>query len=205
MTRVPASTEFDREAAVVDAQIAAGFRVAVIGSTSFWHDESAPTCSEIGERLAGIHGLVLLTGGVTGVGERTGRAYLKTCLALGRTPNVIHVLPRGSDAWDYGTTLFAGEDMKERREILGRLAKTFLVIEGGPGTEHEATVAAAHGALLVAVGRSGGHAGNLYRDGQRPPFVDERTWATLGDPQATPRMVATAVAGIVESCSRARS
>ena len=186
----------------MDAKIPAGVRVAVIGSTSFWHQESELTCAEIGERLAGLNGLVLLTGGVSGVGECTGRGYLKGCRAMGRTPTVIHVLPRGCGAWDYGTTLFAGDDMEERREILGRLSNTFVVVEGGPGTEHEATVAAARGAVLVAVGRSGGHARDLHRGSLRPSFVDERAWETLADSEATAQTVAKAVAEIVESCIR---
>ena len=195
-------TKFDREAVLVGAEIPTGVRVAVIGSTTFWHQESEQTCTEIGERLAGLNGLVLLTGGVSGVGECNGRGYVKGCSALGRTPTVIHVLPRGCGAWDYGTTLFAGDDMRERREILGRLSKVFVVVEGGPGTEHEATVAAAHGAVLVAVGRSGGHARVLHRGSLRPSFVDERAWETLADPEATPLTVATAVAEIVDSCVR---
>ena len=195
-------TKLDEETSLVGAKIPAGVRVAVIGSTSFWHDESQETCADIGERLAAFDNLVLVTGGVCGVGECIGRGFVKGCRKLGLTPSVIHVLPRGCGAWDYGTTLFAGDSMGERREILGRLAKAFIVVEGGPGTEHEATVAAAHGAVLVPVGRSGGHAGALYPGLLRPPFVDSRTWETLGDPEAAPRIVAKAVMEIVESYVR---
>jgi len=195
-------TTFDEEAVRVATDIPAGVRVVVIGSTSFWHDESEQTCTEIGKRLAGLDSLVLLTGGVSGVGECIGRGYVGGCRALARTSDVVHVLPRGCGAWDYGITLFAGDDMGERREILGRLAKVYVVVEGGPGTEHEATVAAAHGATLVPVGRSGGHAGSLYRGGSRPALADPRAWETLGDPEATSRTVAAAVAEIVESCGQ---
>jgi len=194
--------EFDDEAAVVSAKIPAGVRVAVIGSTSFWHEESEQTCAAIGEGLAALDSLVLLTGGVSGVGECIGRGYLKGCTMRRRMPSVIHVLPRGCRAWDYGTTLFAGDTMGERREILGRLAKAFVVVEGGPGTEHEAAVAAAYGAVLVPLGRSGGHAGALYAGLVRPPFVDARAWQTLSDPEAAPRTAAAAVVQIVASCLR---
>lgn len=193
-------TKFDEESVVVSARIPAGSRVAVIGSMSFWHDDSERTCADIGEQLADIDNLVVLTGGVPGVGECIGRGYVKGCRSLGRTPSVIHVLPRGCRDWDYGTTLLAGDSMSERREILGRLAKIFIVIEGGPGTEHEAAVAAAHGAVLVPVGRSGGHAGVLYPGVVRPPCVDARTWETLGSSEAAARAVAAAVVEIVDSC-----
>lgn len=195
-------TKFDEEAVDVGAKIPAGVRVAVIGSTYFWHTESERVCSEIGQGLAGLDSLVLLTGGVSGVGECVGRGYVQRCLKLGRAPNVIHVLPRGCRAWDYGITLFAGDGMRERREILGRLASTFVVVEGGPGTEHEAKVAAAHGAVLVPVARSGGHAGALYPRLSRPAFVDARAWETLGNPEVALPTVAAAVVEIVGSCVR---
>jgi len=194
-------TRFD-EAAAVSTNIPAGLRVVVIGSTSLRHHESKETCAEIGQRLAAIENLVLLTGGVSGVGESTGRGFAEGCRELGRSPRVFHVLPRGSTAWNYGTTLFAGDDMGERREILGRLAKTFIAVEGGPGSEHEAKVARMHGAVLIPVGRSGGLAGLLHQDAARPPFVDERIWDLLGDPEASPSSVARAVIQIVESCLR---
>ncbi len=194
--------KFDEEAVLARAKIPAGVRVGVIGSAAFRHKESEQTCAEIGERLAALDSLVLLTGGVSGVGECIGRGFEKGRLNLGLTSRVIHVLPRGYDAWDYGSTLFAGDDLRERREILGRLARAFVVVEGGPGTEHEAMVAAAHGAVLVPVGRSGGHAGALYPGLMRPPFVDARAWETLGDPEAVPQTVATAVAEIVDSYVR---
>jgi uncharacterized protein (TIGR00725 family) len=195
-------TDVEEETIIVEAQIPPGFRIVVIGSTSFWHEDSEQMCSDIGEHLAGVNSLVLLTGGVPGVGECVGRSFVKGCCTLGQTASVIHVLPRGCGAWDYGTTLFAGDSMTERREILGRLAKVFVVVEGGPGTEHEANVAAAHGALFVPVARSGGHAGALYQHLVRPAFVHARAWETLGDPKAAPGTVATAVVEIVDSCVR---
>jgi hypothetical protein len=193
---------YDEEAAAVSARIPSGARVAVIGSTSFWQAESQQTCADIGEGLSRLDDLVLLTGGVSGVGECVGRGYARGCSRAGRTPAVIHILPRGCGAWDYGTTLLAGDGMGERREILGRLAKVFVVVEGGPGTAHEAGVAAAHGALLVPVGRSGGHAGKIFPTLTRPRFADARAWCTLGKPEAAPSAVATAVVEIVSSCFR---
>jgi len=189
---------FDTEAAVIGPQMPEGFRVAIIGSTSFWHEDSAGICTRIGELLATLASLVLLTGGVPGAGETVGRAFAKGCRNLGRSPKVIHVLPRGSACWDYGTTLFAGDDMGERREVLGRLAELYVVVEGGSGTEHEARVAAANGSVLVPVGRSGGHAGALFARMARPPLAEEHAWRTLGDFEATPLKIAESVLDIVD-------
>jgi hypothetical protein len=97
-------------------------------------------------------------------------------------------------------TLFAGADMTERREVLGRLAGLFVLVEGGPRAGHEADVAAAHGAVLLPVGRSGGWAAGLHTRMSRPPAVEAGTWAELGDGQGTPEGTAQAVLCAVRSC-----
>jgi uncharacterized protein (TIGR00725 family) len=196
------SAQFDTEAAVVGTQIPKGFRVAILGSSTFWHENSARICTHIGELLANLSGLVLITGGVPGAGETVGRAFARGCRNLGRVAKIIHVLPRGSARCDYGATLFAGDDMGERREILGRLAELYVVVEGGPGTEHEARVAAANGSVLVPVRGSGGHAGALFPRLVRPPLAEEHTWRTLSDCEATPPKIAASVLEIVDAYAR---
>jgi hypothetical protein len=89
--------------------------------------------------------------------------------------------------------------MGERREILGRLAELYVVVEGGPGTEHEARVAAANGSILLPVGRSGGHAGALFARMGRPALAEEHTWRTLGDFEAIPAKIAASVLEIVNA------
>jgi SLOG cluster4 family len=89
------AAQFDREARRLDALLPRGPRVAVLGSTDFWHADSERTCSDIGRLLAGISGLVLLTGGVEGIGEAVGRSFFQTRHASGQEPCVFHVLPEG--------------------------------------------------------------------------------------------------------------
>jgi predicted Rossmann-fold nucleotide-binding protein len=193
---------FDQEAARVGAALPRGPRLCIVGSTSFWHGESEATCGHIGRLLADIRGLVLITGGVEGVGEAVGRGYFRAAREAGLEPRVFHVLPDGEEAWDYGETHFAGAEMSERREVLARLAGVYLMVEGGPGTVHEAEVAAARGAVILPVGRSGGHAGGLYPRTSRPAAVDEMTWAVLGSPAATPEAAAVAAVRAVKACLR---
>lgn len=196
------STRFDEDAALLAPRIPAGFRVGVIGSTSFWHDESEQTCLAIGRALAEVENVVVVTGGVPGVGDRVGWGFAERRRELGRAPNVIHVLPHDCNARPFGTTLFAGDDMTERREILGRLASIYVAVEGGPGTEHEVAVAMARGALLVPVGRSGGCAGEIYQSVVRRSLIGSVQWQTLGDPDATAQEVAEAVRSVVDSVVR---
>lgn len=171
----------------------------VIGSTTFFHRDSAATCVAVGSLLALIEGLVLITGGVTGIGEGVGRSFFDSRRKAGRAPEVFHVLPRGSAVRNYGVTLFAGSDMAERREVLARLSRLNLALEGGPGTVHEGEVALGRGAIVIPVGRSGGYAGKLYPALPRPAFAPAASWQALGLSDITPNCVAKAVYEIVSN------
>ena len=194
---------FDREARRLGALFPAGPRLVVIGSTDFWHRDSERTCTHVGRLLTDIPDLVLITGGVEGIGEATGRSFFQARRESGQEPRVYHVLPEGEVAWDYGETHFAGSDMAERREVLARLSDVYLAIEGGPGTVHEAEVAAARNATIIPVGRSGGHSAVLYARMQRPAVVDEPTWAILGAEKSTPEETALAALRAVRSSLQA--
>ena len=75
--------------------------------------------------------------------------------------------------------MFAGIDYEERRQVLGRLGQAYLVVEGGPGTAHEVSVARGRGAAVIPVARSGGHAGEVYPRIERPPGAGAADWALL--------------------------
>jgi hypothetical protein len=191
---------FDDEARRIDALLPQGPRVAILGSTDFWHADSERTCAEVGRLLAGIPGLVLLTGGVEGIGEAVGRSFFQARCQAGKEPGVYHVLPKGAPAWDYGETLFAGSDMTERREVLGRLSGVFVLIEGGPRAGHEADVASAHGAVVIPARRSGGYAAALYGRTSCPPAIDADTWEVFGASASAPEEAARGVLRAVQAC-----
>jgi hypothetical protein len=198
VTTIPG--RYEQDARRLDALLPRGPRVAVLGSTNFWHADSERTCAEIGRLLAGVPGLTLLTGGVEGIGEAVGRSFFQARRDAGQEPRVYHVLPAGEPAWDYGETFLAGADMTERREVLGRLSALFVMVEGGPRAGHEAEVAAAHGAVVIPVGRSGGYAAALYGRVSRPPTIDADTWAVLGASGSTPEETGRAVLRAVGVC-----
>ncbi len=184
--------KYDREASEILRKLPRGPRIAIIGSTEFWHEDSQQTCEALGELLAGLSDIVILTGGVEGIGETVGRRFSVASARLGHSAKIFHVLPRGEATWDYGETLFAGDDMEQRREILGRLANIYIVIEGGPGTVHEARVARARCAPVIPIGRSGGFAGGLYSELERPEFASENAWVRLGATATPPKDAARA-------------
>lgn len=185
--------EYEPETARVLSKIPAGHKVVIIGSSSFWGQESEEICWQVGAKFANISGLALITGGVAGVGEAVGRSFHASCSQAGEPSNVFHLLPAGSEAWDYGTTLFAGSNMMERREVLGRLARTYVAIEGGPGTLHEASIASQHGAIVIPVGRAGGISAELHNSTVWPEASQSRNWELIASAHASVERVAAAV------------
>ena len=196
---------FDQEVRGILAKLPAGARLGIIGGTSFWHPQSQAMCVELGRLLARFKGLVLLTGGVEGVGETVGRSLYAARKPDDGGPNVFHILPKGFARWDYGDTLFAGKDMRERREILGRLADVYVAIEGGPGTAHEAAVALDRSAVVIPIGRSGGASGDLYPRLARPHFARDPAWRDLADVDASPEHVARSTIDIVSAYLESRT
>lgn len=195
----------ESELARVASHLAAGPRLAVIGSTEFWDADSPALCEGIARELAAIEPLVALTGGMNGVGQTFAEAYETARRAAGLPVNLYHLLPRGVELQKSGTTLAAGEDFHERREILGLAAQIYLVIEGGPGTEHEAAVATGRDAAVIPVGRSGGAAGEMYPLLKALPEAAEEDWLLLADRNALYTDTAAAVGRIVRGLLQRRS
>ena len=186
------------EAAGLSAVIALGPRLVVIGSTSFLGVDSRELCQAIAAELATIAPLVAFTGGMDGVGLTFGKSFAAVRQATGLPENLYHLLPRGLGPCDCGVTLDAGIDFYDRREILGRVGHAYLVIEGGPGTEHERNVASGRGMPLIPLGRSGGHAGDLYAQLSCPPWASATEWALVGDTKALHSDVILAVRRLVQ-------
>ena len=77
---------------------------------------------------------------------------------------------------------------------------TCIAVEGGPGTAHEAAVAMSRDATLISVGKSGGHAAEVYPRVSRPAAVPSQSWLRLGQPDATPQQIADAIHDCVCAC-----
>ncbi|MDJ0736030.1 MAG: macro domain-containing protein [Nostocaceae cyanobacterium] len=184
-----AKDKFQAIAGQLLTQITDAPKLAVIGSTSFWGDSSEAICQAAGRYLAKIDDLVLLTGGVSGVPETLSRCFL--------ADRVFHIQPYGFQPWDYGTNLYGGVSLRERREVLARMAAVYLLIEGGPGSEHEARRALQMGAVVIPVGRTGGFAEKLYAEMDCPDYIPIELWKNLGLRGETPEAVGITIAHIV--------
>jgi SLOG cluster4 family len=190
-------TQYDAEARTVGAAIIPGPRLVVIGSASFWGHDSRQLCEAIAVELAEFAALVALTGGMDGVGLTFGRAFAAARRAAARPENLFHLLPRGMGPCDSGVTLGAGIDYHGRREVLGRVGHAYLVIEGGPGTAHEAAVAAGRGVPVIPLARTGGHAGELYARAGCPSKLPRADWDCLADAAAPHGPIVAAVGRLV--------
>ena len=72
-----------------------------------------------------------------------------------------------------------------------------MVIEGGPGTGHEAAVAAGRGSPIIPLGRTGGRAGELHLRMNRPPAFPGADWDLLAEAGAPHDRVVAAVCRLV--------
>ena len=190
---------YDAETQRVSDIIPSGPRLVVIGSGLFWGLDSRQLCEDIAVELAAVVGLVAVTGGRSGVGLTFGRAFAAARRAAGQPENVFHLLPRGFPPCESEITLGAGVDSIERREVLGRIGQAYLVIEGGPGTAYEATVATGRQVPLIPLARTGGHAGELYPQVCRPQGVRDEDWRILADAGAPLPDVVAAVGRVVRT------
>jgi hypothetical protein len=187
------------EAESLDSVIATGPRLVVLGSTSFRGEDGRKLCQSLAAGLAKVAPLIVLTGGMDGVGRVFERSFAKARQTASLPENLYHLLPRGFGPCDTGVTLVTGIDLRERREVLGRLSDVCLVIEGGPGTEHEVAVATSRRIPLVPLGRSSGHAGELHARLLCPLWAPASDWALLGDRSASHGTVVSAVRRLVQA------
>lgn len=187
---------FEREAQRLSAKLPQTQRIAVLGSTSFWHPKSASVCAALGARLAEFDAITLLTGGMSGVGTAVALAFQEKKELSGFGGEVIHILPLGHAPLAFGTTHFTGTSLAHRREVLARLASVYIVIEGGPATAEEAAIARGRGAVVIPVGALGGVGSNIYANSRTPILTAQEHWSILGSLTAAPEELACAVIAI---------
>ncbi len=185
-------------------RLATPHQVAILGSTSFYDSFTPKICDHLGEKLAKWRGLSLLTGGVSGVPDGVASA-------LWRSPKthkqsyIYHFQASSQMPLDYGIHITAGRDMTERRWLLAHLARIYVVISGGPGTEQEARWAIANGAIVIPVGITKGIAKNLYQELSQSQQMwlwrspeTMKAWQALDDFQLGENEIADAICTLVK-------
>jgi hypothetical protein len=137
---------------------------------------------------------------MTGAQEVTSLSLLEENPAA----EVFHLLPTVCRPLTYGTTIPAGRDMEERREILGRSAPVYVLIEGGPGSVHEVEIALRSGGWVIPLKITGGAAGGMFGVAQaiftKPEPVQQEDWTkVLEGENESPEAIADAILRIYSS------
>lgn len=179
-------------------------RVCVLGSTSFSNPDSEALTAEIANqltpRLAGR--VCVITGGNPGVQQ----VFAKNACEATR---LYSLLPFGqASGYGIGEDIFAGEDPKARAAVMGLLGDVYLSIEGGPGVSGEARAAAARGAAVVPLQRSGGASSGMFDFPatalEAPEGIDKERWELLASSDVPVAYSASAAADAVVHLLRAR-
>ncbi|XP_071947692.1 uncharacterized protein [Antedon mediterranea] len=191
--------------------------VYISGGTRFFYDKSEQICRAIGKSLAKIDYIGLATGGFFGVGKLVSRSFYDTRIQLKKPANTWHILPikdyedrskQGSQNEDktfrsvnFGETLFHGESVRDRENIVSQVFDICILIEGGPGAAHEAEQFAWSEHVVIPVKCTGGAAGGKFNVPEKifkvPDGVSSDDWELLGDKNAGIDEIGDAVARIV--------
>jgi len=93
--------------------------------------------------------------------------------------------------------------MEHRREVLGRLAECYVVVKAVPGAPHETSLAASQGALVISVGRYGGHAAMLRSRSQASGVTSQAMRTALGFTNVPGVATTNVVVGIIGAMATA--
>ncbi|CAK0857481.1 unnamed protein product [Prorocentrum cordatum] len=147
--------------------------VCVLGGTALQDDCSEALVQALARDLAAGLGpeVAFVTGGLPGVQ----RVFADHC---GDGSRLWNLLPRAeSSGYAVGRDVHAGADLAERKEVFGQLGDVYVTVEGGPGVAQECRAAAARGAAIVPLMRSGGASAGMFEFPpealQRPAFATQ--------------------------------
>ena len=195
-----------------------GKHVYISGGTKFYSKCGEAVCKEIGKALARDEEVILITGGFYGVGETIGRSFFEERKCIDKPHGVYHIIPE-RDEQDkstqtrqnpnrtfppvpYGETLFFGSSVRQRETLTPRVIDLCILVEGGPGAAFEAQQFVWNGNCVIPIRVTGGAAGGFFNVPSsilmRPPGVSESDWSVLGDENASPSEIASAVVRIVK-------
>lgn len=201
--------------------------VYIAGSSKLQTQRAEEICRAIGQELAKMKNVSVVTGGFYGAADITAKTFCECKENNGQSmqedSSVVHILPMhdsedlssksrqtpdGSfEAVPYGKTVFLGDSVKERETVVARLLDTCIVIEGGPGVVHEVEEFIWNDHFVIPIISTGGAAGGQYgvpvKIFELPPGVDLVDWSVLSDKEATPEEVAKAVVNIMSSLKKA--
>lgn len=125
---------------------------------------------------------------------------------LSDTSRVWNLIPEGeASGYSVGTDVCVGVSVKESRRLFGRLGDVYITIEGGPAVAEDAESAAARGAFVLPLARTGGASQSVFKTLHRPSFASEEQWALLATTSCTVEETAAAAQAIVAAAVEAEA
>ncbi|XP_033103062.1 uncharacterized protein LOC117105861 [Anneissia japonica] len=209
--------EFDNKVKELKCSISLKHCVYISGGTVFYYKNSEQICKAIGKSLAKEDSIDLVTGGFYGVGKVVSRTFYDQRIQQKKPPKTWHILPIRDDQdrskqasqnedktfrrVNFGETLFYGDSVRERENIVSRAFNICILIEGGPGAAHEAEEFAWSEHTVIPIKCTGGAASGKFNVPQEifkvPQGVNPDDWELLGDKNAGIDEIGDAVARIV--------
>ncbi|MEM7556974.1 MAG: macro domain-containing protein, partial [Cyanobacteria bacterium P01_A01_bin.84] len=185
--------EFRQTFKELSEQIPNGLRLAVIGNNSCNKENRKVIYQKIGESLASIDNLILLTGGRSGFPGDIVHSFWENTKEIAN--KVFHIQPHGCEPLDYGNNLYVGKSLEDRQKVLAQINPVYLLIEGASDEEKEVKNALSMGAKVIPVGGTGGFAHSLYQKMHCPYYIPKHLWEKLGNLESiTPRGSQRAIA-----------
>ncbi|CAK0870523.1 unnamed protein product [Prorocentrum cordatum] len=132
--------------------------VCVIGGTALRDPASEKLVEGLAKGLMAELGpeAAFVTGGMPGVQA----LFAESCSG---DPRLWNLVPFGDEsACPAGRDVHAGEDLQRRQQVFGELGDVYVAVEGGQRVALEARAAAARGARVVPLARTGGASSGLF-------------------------------------------
>ncbi|XP_064603291.1 uncharacterized protein LOC135468797 isoform X2 [Liolophura sinensis] len=200
-------------------QIPREYCVYISGGTKFHNSSTEMICRAIGQSLAKLERVTLVTGGFYGVMESVSRGFYEETQRIWKNHKVWHILPERDPtnmskkalqnrdgtfkALSFGKTMFCGSSVRERETIVARAFDICVLVEGGPGSAHEAEQFAWSDRIVIPIRATGGAAGGLFGVPQKifkvPQCVSEDDWTILSQKTCSPTEIGNAVSRIISS------
>ncbi|MEM7727354.1 MAG: macro domain-containing protein [Cyanobacteria bacterium P01_A01_bin.45] len=182
-----------------------GFKLALIGNT-FFEETDADNKSiyqVMGQSLAKIDNLILLTSGDRGICEVISRSFWENSKSSGN--RVFHIQSCDRQPLDYGTNLYAGQTLKEQQEITAQIGSVYLLVDVDSEQKQEVENALSTGATVIPVNITKVYRDScdesygtlLYQNMHCPYYIPKQLWTLLGNPEATLEEIADATAQII--------
>lgn len=179
--------------------------ICVVGSTELQDLGSEELLAAVAARLAASLGesAAFVTRGRPGADT----AFTKHC---GDGERVWHLVPlKAKSGLSAGMDIQTGTDKAKCGEIFCKVGDIYLTVEGDAEVAQVARTGFEGGAVVLPLVRTGGASGGLFdfppEALQKPEFVADEAWETLGNKEAPTEMVAEAVATIVGAFVQARA